>query len=52
VHCSKLYITRIHQDFLGDRYFPKDWQKTFTRLVWSKESRQADLSYTFEIWER
>ena len=51
-HCSKLYITRIHQDFSGDRYFPKDWQKTFSRLVWSKESRQADLSYTFEIWER
>ena len=52
VHCSKLYITRIHKDFLGDRYFPNDWQKTFTRLVWSKESRQPDLSYTFEIWER
>lgn len=51
-HCSKLYITRIHRDYAGDRYFPKDWSKSFKRLAWSKESRLDDLNYTFEIWER
>jgi dihydrofolate reductase len=51
-HCTKLYITRIHRDFMGDRYFPHDWSRHFTKKVWSKDGREKDLSYTFEIWEK
>lgn len=50
--CSRLYITRIHQEFDGDRRFPADWPKLFTKLVWSKDGHQGGLGYTFEIWER
>jgi dihydrofolate reductase len=51
-HCTKLYITRIHRDFIGDRYFPHDWSRHFTKKVWSKDGCEKDLSYTFEIWEK
>ena len=50
--CSRLYITRIHQDFEGDRRFPEDWAKVFPQLVWSQAGRQDGLEYTFEIRER
>lgn len=51
-HCEKLYITRIHRNFEGDRKFPADWQQHFKRLAWSKEGSLDGLNYTFEIWER
>ncbi|MEY4034078.1 MAG: Dihydrofolate reductase [Verrucomicrobiota bacterium] len=50
--CSKLLITRIHRAFLGDRFFPADWNQQFTKLVWSKDGEVAGLRYTFEVWER
>lgn len=51
-HCTKLYITRIHRDFVGDRRFPSDWPQHFTKKVWSKDGHDKGLDYTFEIWER
>ena len=50
--CERLHITRIDRDFGGDRFFPADWQKVFTKLVSSKEGREGDLGYRFEVWER
>ena len=50
--CERLLITRIDRDFDGDRFFPSDWQRYFTKLVSSKEGREGDLGYRFEIWER
>ena len=50
--CERLLITRIDRDFVGDRFFPSDWQKHFTKLVSSKAGSQDGLGYRFEIWER
>jgi dihydrofolate reductase len=50
--CERLFITRIDRDFEGDRFFPADWQKYFTKLVSSKAGREGDLGYRFEVWER
>lgn len=50
--CERLLITRIDRDFDGDRFFPSDWQKYFSKLVSSKAGVQDGLGYTFEIWER
>ena len=50
--CSKLFITRIHRDFPGDRFFPADWHRHFTKLAWSKDGEVDGLRYTFEVWER
>ena len=50
--CDRLYITLIDWDFEGDRFFPSDWQRYFTKLVSSKEGREGDLGYRFEVWER
>ena len=50
--CERLLITRIDRDFDGDRFFPADWQRYFTKLVSSKEGEYQGLGYAFEIWER
>jgi dihydrofolate reductase len=50
--CERLLITRIDRDFEGDRFFPADWQKVFTRLVSAKEGSLEGLDYRFEVWER
>jgi len=50
--CERLLITRLDRDFAGDRFFPADWQRTFTKLVSSKKGMQDGLGYAFEIWER
>ena len=50
--CDRLLITRIDRDFEGDRFFPADWQKIFTKLVSSKKGEHQGLGYAFEIWER
>jgi dihydrofolate reductase len=50
--CERLLITRIERDFDGDRFFPADWQKHFTKLVSSKVGAYQGLGYAFEIWER
>ena len=50
--CERLLITRIERDFEGDRFFPADWQKVFTKLVSVKEGEYEGLGYAFEVWER
>lgn len=50
--CERLLITRIHRDFEGDRFFPADWQKVFTKLVSSQPGEHQGVGYTFEVWER
>lgn len=50
--CERLLITRIERDFAGDRFFPADWWKIFTKLVSSKKGEYQGLGYAFEIWER
>jgi dihydrofolate reductase len=50
--CSKLFITRIHRDYEGDRRFPADWQKHFARRTWSQDGEHEGVKYTFEVWER
>jgi hypothetical protein len=50
--CERLLITRIDRDFEGDRFFPADWQRYFTKLVSAKKGMQDGLGYAFEIWER
>ena len=50
--CSKLLITRIHREFVGDRTFPANWLASFPRLVSSQGGEVDGLRYTFEVWER
>lgn len=52
--CDKLYITRIHQDYEGDRFFPSDWGQYFTTKTWAKDciDEKSNVEFTFEIWER
>ena len=50
--CERLFITRIDRDFEGDRFFPTDWQRYFTKLVSAKKGEYQGLKYTFEVWER
>ncbi|MSS99406.1 MAG: diacylglycerol kinase [Opitutia bacterium] len=50
--CERLLITRINRDFPGDRFFPADWSRLFTKLVSSKEGEYQGLGYAFEVWER
>ncbi|MEY2821154.1 MAG: Dihydrofolate reductase type 3 [Verrucomicrobiota bacterium] len=50
--CSRLLITRIHRDFEGDRRFPSDWQRHFTRLVSRQHGVHEGLEYDFEVWDR
>lgn len=50
--CSRLLITRIHRDFPGDRSFPADWRRHFTRLVSTRHGAHEGLEYDFEVWDR
>lgn len=50
--CDRLLITRIDRDFVGDRFFPADWPRHFTKLVSSKAGEYQGLGYRFEVWER
>jgi len=51
---DKLYITRVHQDFEGDVFFPEIDAKTWELLSEEKitNDSQNDFSYTFEIYKR
>jgi dihydrofolate reductase len=53
-HCSRLYITRIDKVYEGEgmKVFPSDWSKYFTRLVSSRASKNEDINFVFEVWER
>ena len=51
---DKLYITRVHQEYEADVFFPlistNDWQLISKDDV--KDDPQNDFIYTFEIYER
>ena len=48
--CDRLYITRVHQNFEGDAFFPEinacDWTLT------SEERHDGDPSFTIQQWDR
>lgn len=50
--CSKLYISRIEQDFTGDKVFPASWPTEFTHCVASQRQQEEGVTYTSEIWAR
>ena len=51
---SRIYLTRIHQDFDGDVFFPeldeKDWALTSKRYCEADEKNA--YNHTYQIWER
>lgn len=51
---SRIYMTRIHQVFEGDVFFPEidemQWQRTSSRYCAADEKNPCD--HTYEIWER
>lgn len=51
---SRIYLTRIHQDFDGDVFFPapseEDWALTSSRFCAADEKNAFD--HTYEVWER
>lgn len=47
---DRLYLTVVHKDFEGDAFFPE--HKEFTKIVSQKDSRDANLEYTFLVLER
>jgi dihydrofolate reductase len=53
-NANRVYLTRIHQDFEGDVFFPevseKDWQLTSARFCRADEKNRYD--HTYQVWER
>jgi dihydrofolate reductase len=53
-YADKLYITKVHQDFEADTFFPEiqenEWQIVSKEDV--NDDRQNNFTYTFEIYER
>lgn len=47
--CSRLYITRVGIDIQGDRFFPRDWEARFPRLLSSRRSSQEGAALSFEV---
>lgn len=47
---DRLYLTIVHKDFEGEAVFPE--HKEFTNVVSQKDSRDANLEYTFLVLER
>jgi dihydrofolate reductase len=51
---NRIYLTRIHQDFEGDAYFPevsdKEWNLAQSRFC-AADDKNA-YAHTFEVWER
>ncbi len=51
---QKLYITRVHQDFEADVFFPQIDEKLW-KLVEKTDmepEKQGSFRFTYEIWER
>lgn len=48
---ARLYLTLVHADVGGDRFFP-DWRSIFTREVARRESSDANWRYTFLTLEK
>ena len=51
---NRVYLTRIHNQFDGDAYFPnvseKDWSLVQSRFCAADEKNKYD--HTFQVWER
>ena len=50
-HADRLYLTLVHAEVPGDRFFP-EWRDEFPREVSRRESRDAKWRYTFLVLER
>lgn len=48
---QRLYLTLVHADLPGDRFFPA-WQQQFPRVIESRESADANFRYTFMVLAR
>ncbi|HZH64676.1 MAG TPA: dihydrofolate reductase [Flavisolibacter sp.] len=50
----RVYLTRIHQEFDGDVYFPEirntDWNLASSRFCEADEKNKYD--HTYQVWER
>ena len=51
---NRIYLTRIHEQFDGDVYFPevsdKDWQLVSSRFCEADEKNA--FNHTYQVWER
>lgn len=51
-HANKLYITRVHQDFEGDTFFPEislnEWK--LAEKIDINDDNQNNFTYTFETY--
>ena len=51
---DRVYLTRIHQDFDGDVFFPevseKEWELTSSRYCEADEKNK--YNHTYQVWER
>jgi dihydrofolate reductase len=51
---DKIYLTRVHENFSGDAFFPDfnkaEWNKT-SETDFGKDEKHA-YAYSFQIWER
>jgi dihydrofolate reductase len=48
---ERLYLTLVHADIPGDRFFP-DWTPFFKRAIQRRDSSESAWSYTFLTLER
>ncbi len=51
---QKLYITRVHQDFDADIFFPEIDESIWklTEKIDMEPEKEGSFSFTYEIWER
>lgn len=53
-NADRLYLTRIHQQFEGDAFFPEiskdEWKLTSSRFCKADDKNAHD--HSFEVWER
>jgi len=51
---QRLYLTKIHQDFSADTFFPEidesQWKLVSEKVI--NEDEQVDFSYSFQVLER
>jgi len=47
--CSRLYVTRVGLAIRGDRFFPRDWERRFPRILSRRLSRQGEVELSFEV---